>query len=196
MIADAVEHHLAGHWTRLRQRLAVALGSAVEVRPPNIFVRQRWLWLFALFDVFGKLCESAIKSLLVRVVVVPLLRGLGPELRIIIFRLIRLSLIMEGEMVRSEQMLRLVVSEERLQYLGLVNQSFIALAFLLIVIGTPLVLISPEEVIGVGAPKAFPHVVCGHILQAGLHIAIFVSGVVRLILELFHMLELRVFSTS
>lgn len=195
MIADAVEHHLAGYWARLGQRLAMALGSAVEVRPPNVFMSWRRLWSFALFDVFRELCEGAIKSLFVRVVVVPLLTGLGPELSIIIFGKISLSLILEGDMVRSEQILRLVMSEERLQYFGLVHQSLIAFELLLVVIRGSLVLIGPEEVISIGVPKAFFHVVSGHILHASFDIAIFISGVVCLIIELFHVLELRVFST-
>lgn len=195
MIADAVEHHLTGHWTRLCQRLALALGSAVEVRSPYVFVGWCRFWYFALFDVFGELREGAIKSLLVRVVVVPLLGGLGPELRIIIFGLVDLSLILEGDMVRSEQILRLVVSEERLQYFGLVHQSLIAFELLLIVIWGSLVLVSPEEVISVGVSKALFHVVSGHILHASLDIPILISGVVSLIIELLHVLELRVFST-
>lgn len=195
MIADAVEHHLTGHWTRLCQCLALALGSAVEVRSPYVFVSGCRFWYFALFDVFGELCEGAIKSLLVRVVVVPLLGGLGPELGIIIFGQVGLSLILEGDMVRSEQILRLVVSEERLQYFGLVHQSLIAFELLLIVIRSSLVFVSPEEVISVGVSKALFHVVSGHILHASLDIPILISGVVCLIIELLHMLELRVFST-
>lgn len=195
MIADAVQHHLARHWARLCQRLAVALGSTVKIGPPHVLVRRSWLRLLAQLDMFGELSKSAVESFLVRIVVVPLLRGLGPELRIVVLGLIGLSLIVESHVVRSEQILWLVVAEEGLQYLGLVHQSLVALYFLLIVIRSSLVLVRSEEMISIGIAKAFLHVICCNILHPSPHIAVLISSVVGLIVKLLHMLELRVFST-
>lgn len=86
-----------------------------------------WLRLLSLLDIFGKLCESPVESLFVRVIIGPLVGGFTAVLAIVIFRLVGFPLAVESLIMRRKGILRVRSTIKWSQYFGLVGHFFFSL---------------------------------------------------------------------
>lgn len=85
------------------------------------------LRLLSFLDIFGKLCESAVESLFVRVIIGPLVGGFTAVLAIVIFRLVGFPLAVESLIMRRKGILRVRSTIKWSQYFSLVGHFFFSL---------------------------------------------------------------------
>jgi ribose/xylose/arabinose/galactoside ABC-type transport system permease subunit len=102
----------------------------------------------------------------------------------------------EGLIVGGKVGVGSIQAEKRFEDLGLMDHFLVGFEIFLVVVGSSLVLVGAEEMVSVGIAVAFLHVVSGNVLQTCPHVSILVSTLIGLIVELFHMLKLRVMAES
>ena len=145
----------------------------------------------SLFNVLGKLGEGTVMTFFVVIGGIPLHVGLASEAALVDFgRVVGLALEMVGGVVRGECLGRIIVSVEGLEDLGLVVHLVLPLNVPLIIVGIALVLRAAEEMANSGVAEAPLHIIGGDILQAYFDITLLISGIIFLVFELLHVLEL------
>lgn len=117
--------------------------------------------------------------------------SLGSILGIIILWLVGFSLKMEILVSWSKKWLWSIQAQERLQYFSLMHHFFIRLDLFLVIVGSSFILVRSKKMISIGISISFLHIIRCDVLHPCLYKPILISGIVNLIVELFHVLKLR-----